>query len=229
MTSPYTNPWSDVTPSDSSQANQIGADLRQLRLDIHQRMNSLVNDWTASPVTLQAQNSGAATGKIAMIAGSGFIPQFADVTSQYTQFPNGIYQQSVGGSIPPAYSRIIASTGLTPNGIQPAPLVCSIQVPNGITIIGIGAAIAACNIAVTVTFNGLFQTTGVTTTASPVLTFPISGSYQAQQQPTTNFLTSSTTCYAFTVATAASVASGTSFTLAACWIQYNTPSAANTI
>lgn len=47
---PYTNAWSDNTPLGTLAANQIDESIRQLRLDIHERMNMIVVDWEADPV-----------------------------------------------------------------------------------------------------------------------------------------------------------------------------------
>lgn len=50
----YTNVWSDTIPLGTDLASTIDDSIRQLRLDIHDRMDSIVNDWTADPVTLQS-------------------------------------------------------------------------------------------------------------------------------------------------------------------------------
>lgn len=47
---PYTNPWSDTDPPGSQAADTIDDELRQLRLDIHERMDNIVEDWEADPV-----------------------------------------------------------------------------------------------------------------------------------------------------------------------------------
>ena len=47
---PFTNAWSDVIPAGSAAANTIDDQIRQLRLDIHERMDSLISDWTADPL-----------------------------------------------------------------------------------------------------------------------------------------------------------------------------------
>jgi hypothetical protein len=48
----YSNAWSDVIPAGSELASHIDDQIRQLRLDLHERMNSLVVDWTTDPVVL---------------------------------------------------------------------------------------------------------------------------------------------------------------------------------
>lgn len=48
----YSNAWSDTIPLGSELASHIDDQIRQLRLDIHERMNTLVTDWTADPVVL---------------------------------------------------------------------------------------------------------------------------------------------------------------------------------
>lgn len=49
----YTNTWSDTIPLGSEAASHIDDAIRQLRLDVHERMTDLVIDWTADPVVLQ--------------------------------------------------------------------------------------------------------------------------------------------------------------------------------
>lgn len=48
----YTNPWSDTDPPGSQNANTIDDELRQLRLDIHERMDDIVDDWEDDPVVV---------------------------------------------------------------------------------------------------------------------------------------------------------------------------------
>lgn len=46
----YTRSWSDTTPPGSQAANTIDDEIRNLRLDIHERMTDLCPDWTASAI-----------------------------------------------------------------------------------------------------------------------------------------------------------------------------------
>lgn len=48
----YTNSWSNTVPAGSAAANTIDDAIKQLRLDIQERMDALVDDWTADPVVL---------------------------------------------------------------------------------------------------------------------------------------------------------------------------------
>jgi len=59
----YTNPWSDTDPPGSQNANTIDDELRQLRLDIHERMNDIVDDWEDDPVVLAAGGAGGSLGE----------------------------------------------------------------------------------------------------------------------------------------------------------------------
>lgn len=52
---PYTNPWVDNIPSGSAQASTIDDQLRQLRLDIHERMDTILDTgkkWGDDPIGL---------------------------------------------------------------------------------------------------------------------------------------------------------------------------------
>lgn len=46
----FTNPWSDIIPAGSDPANTADDELRQLRVDVHERMDTIVGDWTADPL-----------------------------------------------------------------------------------------------------------------------------------------------------------------------------------
>lgn len=65
----YTNAWSDNLPAVGTAANQIGVAARQLRQDVHERMNTIVTDWTADPIVLIPAVSGliAAPGRAIVI------------------------------------------------------------------------------------------------------------------------------------------------------------------
>lgn len=68
----YTNVWSDTIPLGTDLASTIDDSIRQLRLDIHDRMNSIVSDWTADPVVLQPNVAIATTQKNLFIHHSAF-------------------------------------------------------------------------------------------------------------------------------------------------------------
>ena len=46
----FTNPWSDIIPAGSDPANTADDEMRQIRLDVHERMDQIVGDWTADPL-----------------------------------------------------------------------------------------------------------------------------------------------------------------------------------
>lgn len=46
----YTNVWSNVIPAGTAAANTLDSVTQQLRLDINERMDVLVEDWTTDPV-----------------------------------------------------------------------------------------------------------------------------------------------------------------------------------
>ena len=70
----YTNPWSNTIPLGTDIANTIDDSIRQLRLDISDRMNSIVVDWAADPVVLQPQSGGPFNGKNIFVHHSLFQP-----------------------------------------------------------------------------------------------------------------------------------------------------------
>ena len=46
----YSNSWSNIIPVSSDPLNTADDQLRRLRLDVQERMDDLVDDWTADPV-----------------------------------------------------------------------------------------------------------------------------------------------------------------------------------
>lgn len=67
----YTRGWSDGTPAGSRAANQIDDAIREFKVDLHERMNTLCVDWAVDPVVLKDENKGAATKKL-IIHGTAF-------------------------------------------------------------------------------------------------------------------------------------------------------------
>lgn len=53
----YSNVWSNVIPAGTAAANTLDDQIRQLRLDIQERMNDVVADWTVDPVVLKAREA----------------------------------------------------------------------------------------------------------------------------------------------------------------------------
>jgi hypothetical protein len=65
---PYTDGWDDALPAGGENANTIDDEIRKLKLSIHERMNELVDDWTADPVVPKnAIVGGVQNGKILLI------------------------------------------------------------------------------------------------------------------------------------------------------------------
>jgi hypothetical protein len=50
---PYTNTWDDTRIPGSTLAKLIDEEFRRVRLDIHQRMDDIVEDWLVDPVVLK--------------------------------------------------------------------------------------------------------------------------------------------------------------------------------
>ncbi len=63
---PYTNAWSSTIPLGSADPGTIDDVVRQLRLDIEERMNDVVADWTVDPVVLDVSTVGTQTGVVIM-------------------------------------------------------------------------------------------------------------------------------------------------------------------
>jgi hypothetical protein len=53
----------EAVPSTSNNANLLGQYITDLKKAIHERMNTLVVDWTADPIALKSDLSGAQTGR----------------------------------------------------------------------------------------------------------------------------------------------------------------------
>ena len=54
----HTRAWSDSTPLGSRAAREIDDSIRELKVDIHERMDDIVEDWTADPIVLKSGVSG---------------------------------------------------------------------------------------------------------------------------------------------------------------------------
>lgn len=48
----FSNPWSNIIPAGSDPANTADDELRKLRLDVDERMDTLVGDWSADPIVV---------------------------------------------------------------------------------------------------------------------------------------------------------------------------------
>lgn len=68
----YTNAWNETQPLGSAAANTIDDIIRQLKVDIRERMNTVLNSdglWDADPIKLKGQ-----TGRVLMLSGASFVP-----------------------------------------------------------------------------------------------------------------------------------------------------------
>lgn len=77
----YTNPWLETAPTDASDADQLGAVIRVLKLDIRERMNSILatdGKWDVDdPIVVDAAGIGAATGLKHYIPFSEFMGDYS--------------------------------------------------------------------------------------------------------------------------------------------------------
>lgn len=70
----YSNSWSNTIPVDGQQAKLLGSDIRQLRLDLFERMNDqLFVDFTTDPLVLKDAIKGAKTGIVRVIPYCAFL------------------------------------------------------------------------------------------------------------------------------------------------------------
>ena len=58
----HTNVWSNIIPAGSDALNTADDQIRQLRLDIQERMDEVVDDWTADPVVPIVPDVSGITG-----------------------------------------------------------------------------------------------------------------------------------------------------------------------
>jgi hypothetical protein len=59
----YTRTWDDTIPAGTAQASSIDDSIRALRVDIHERMDEVFNDWLNGPLTLKSSALGPSTSK----------------------------------------------------------------------------------------------------------------------------------------------------------------------
>ena len=50
----YSNSWSNIIPTGSAAPSTVDNQIRQLRLDIQERMDDIVEDWTSDPVVTKS-------------------------------------------------------------------------------------------------------------------------------------------------------------------------------
>jgi len=86
----YTRSWNDATPAGTRAANQIDDAIREFKVDVHERMDDIVDDWTADPVVPQGAVSGAKDGKYLLFGPGIMVAQDDenDVVHQEQYFEN---------------------------------------------------------------------------------------------------------------------------------------------
>lgn len=67
----YTDAWTDNRPPGGEAARNIDDEIRLLRKQISERMNSIVDDWTADPIVLSTP--GGATDTVRIIPFASFL------------------------------------------------------------------------------------------------------------------------------------------------------------
>lgn len=63
----YTRSWSDVIPSGGSQASSIDESIQAVRVDIHERMNDIFDNWIDGPLALKSSVVGAVDNKTMIV------------------------------------------------------------------------------------------------------------------------------------------------------------------
>lgn len=82
----YTNAWDETKPLGTAAADTLESIIQQLKLDLHERLNTLVVDWTTDPVVPIDRKR---TGLKLLIAGAATLPlQDDDDISR----PDGYFQ-----------------------------------------------------------------------------------------------------------------------------------------
>ena len=101
----YSNSWSNIIPVSSDPLNTADDQLRRVRLDVQERMDDLVDDWTADPVVLSDIDVGIVTGTpdLAVVyTGAAFAIPTASTTTidfvQETLDTGGFHSNSVNPS-----------------------------------------------------------------------------------------------------------------------------------
>jgi hypothetical protein len=108
----YTNTWSTTRPLGSAQAATADDEIRTLRLDITERMNSIVTDWAADPVVMRPDALSRLVTRSICLHGSAFVSTEDD--DDVTWFDQYVQSDNSGDRI----------------------MKAAIPVPSGVTIIG---------------------------------------------------------------------------------------------
>lgn len=91
----FTNVWSNIIPAGSDPANTADDEIRQLRLDVDERMDTLVGDWSADPIVVLT-----AIRKTKHWSDGSFDPLGSDtLTEGYKVFGVGLHPAAVLGNL----------------------------------------------------------------------------------------------------------------------------------
>lgn len=130
----FTNTWDTTFPVDTELANLLGANLRQLRIDVMQRM-SLLSGTLANrptPETVNATWGGAGYG----------LTYYATDTFQLFQW-NGAAWVQIVATLPTVGGVFFSPTGASTVPVWVAPFACNVTAVKGYRIGGTGATVNA--------------------------------------------------------------------------------------
>lgn len=111
----YTNTWSTTRPLGSAQANTADDEMRAIRLDVQERMNELVEDWSADPVVPKQSVYGTKEGKTMMVHGTAFVIEPAE-TNSFNYADNGV--TNVASDAQPIRAWLPMANGVTITKIE---------------------------------------------------------------------------------------------------------------
>lgn len=96
---PYTNPWSDVIPAGSAQASTIDDQIRQLRLDVRERMDTILKTggkWNDDPIALP-DFSGTVVDRHVYVSPFSIQPVNDEDDVRYEWGGNGVFKTQSAG------------------------------------------------------------------------------------------------------------------------------------
>lgn len=156
----YTRVWNsayEASPAGGDQRNTVDDRIRDLKTDIRERMNTLVDDWQTDPVVAKSAISGVQTGKEWLIPGVAFNPATLS-PSIFTTGEIGIF-----------------------SGDSPAQFVAQLPLPAGNTITGLAMLVGIAGGGST--WGGTAGLSLIRTTYGT--TYPVTGTVVAQITPAT--------------------------------------------
>lgn len=124
---PYIRTWNsayEATPAGSDMRSTVDDRIRELKVDIRERMESLVTAWSSGtdPVVLKPENGGPQTGKVLMLhpssfqatrgAGSVSVDEDADGSLAYSPNPSPGTIQLMTSLLLPATAVVTSISGL---------------------------------------------------------------------------------------------------------------------